>query len=80
MDKFLEIVFLNYADSTEADRSIEKHFEPLMAYLKEQVSQKIYKEIEDILSDCATNSSRYYAVEGMKLAIGVMNGTYVPDI
>lgn len=55
-------------------------FEPLMERLKGIVSESVYDELLELLIDCTTDSNRFYAVEGMKLAIGIMDGTYVPKI
>ena len=81
MDKFLEIVFLNYTDGEEEvkERYMEI-FNPLLERIREQVSEKIYESLVETLIDCANASNIFYAVEGLKLAIGVMNGTYTPTI
>ena len=55
-------------------------FEPLMKKLKGIVSESVYDELLGLLIDCTTDRNRFYAVEGMKLAIGIMDGTYVPKI
>lgn len=55
-------------------------FEPLMEKLKGIVSESVYDELLELLIDCTTDSNRFYAVEGMKLAIGIMDGTYVPKV
>lgn len=55
-------------------------FEPLMERLKGIVSESVYDELLELLIDCTTDSNRFYAVEGMKLAIGIMDGTYVPKV
>lgn len=55
-------------------------FEPLMERLKGIVSESVYDELLELLIDCTTDNNRFYAVEGMKLAIGIMDGTYVPKI
>jgi hypothetical protein len=44
------------------------------------VSESVYDELLELLIDCTTDNNRFYAVEGMKLAIGIMDGTYVPKV
>ena len=44
------------------------------------VSESVYDELHELLIDCTTDNNRFYAVEGMKLAIGIMDGTYVPKV
>jgi hypothetical protein len=80
MEKFLEIVYSNQlADSEKGDEYI-KIFAPLMEKLKDTLSEKLYDEVEELFTDCAVDASRFYAVEGMKLAISIMNGTYIPTM
>lgn len=80
MDKFLEIVYLNQlADSDKGDR-YEEIFKPLMEKIKGLVSYEIYRDLEDLFNDCVTENNRFYAVEGMKLAIGIMDGSYIPKL
>ena len=80
MDKFLEIVYSNQlADSDKGDK-FEDFFKPLMNKLKETVSEELYSDFEDLFLTCAVDNNRFYAVEGMKLAIGIMDGTYIPTV
>ena len=80
MDKFLEIVYSNQlADSDKGDK-FEDFFKPLMNKLKETVSEELYRDFEDLFLTCAVDNNRFYAVEGMKLAIGIMDGTYIPTV
>lgn len=80
MDKFLEIVYTNQFASGEQGDEFEKIFAPLMEKLKETLSENLYKEIEELFIDCCMENNRFYAVEGMKLAIGIMDGTYIPKV
>lgn len=81
MDKFLEIVFMDYAENNEEiNNAFEEQFQPILSHIKELVSENIYLDIEEILVNCAVVSTRFYAVEGMKLALDVMNGKYVPKM
>lgn len=80
MDKFLEIVYSNQlADSEKGDEFI-KTFAPFMDKLKGLLSESVYEELEESFIDCCVQNNRFYAVEGMKLAIGIMNETYIPKI
>ena len=80
MEKFLEIVYLNQFSSGENGDEFLKIFIPLLDRLKELLSEKLYDEIEQLFVDCCVQNNSFYAVEGMKLAIGIMNGTYIPKI
>ena len=51
-----------------------------MNKLKETVSEELYRDFEDLFLTCAVDNNRFYAVEGMKLAIGIMDGTYIPTV
>ena len=80
MEKFLEIVYTNqFADGEKGDEFF-KIFDPLLERLKELLSEKLYEEIEELFIDCCAENNSFYAVEGMKLAIGIMNGTYIPKV
>ena len=66
MDKFLEITFENQIlATTDGDKFVE-FFAPFMEKLKGIVSAELYEEFDD----------RFYGVQGMKLAMGVLDGTY----
>lgn len=80
MDKFLRIVYANQLADSEKGEMFQTHFEPLMSRLQELVSPKIFDELEELWAECAVLSSEFYAVEGMKLAIGIMDGTYIPTV
>ena len=80
MDKFLEIVYTNQFASGEHGDDFEKYFAPLMEKLKDTLSESLYNEIEETFVDCCVENNRFYAVEGMKLAIGIMEGSYIPTV
>lgn len=80
MDKFLEIVYMNQLADSEIGGKYEEVFKPLMDKLKSLLSTEIYEEILELFNDCATENNTLYAVEGMKLAIGIMDGTYIPTV
>jgi hypothetical protein len=77
MDEFLKIVYLSQEESG-AISNPEDCFEPLKKRLKELLSPTLYDEAEEILNECIVDDETYYAVAGMKLAIGVMGKTYKP--
>lgn len=80
MDKFLDIVYTNQlADGKKGDEFI-KTFAPFLEKLKDLLSEKLYEEIEELFTDCCSQNNRFYAVEGMKLAIEIMEGTYIPKV
>lgn len=80
MDNFLEIVCDNQimATTEQGDKYIEI-FEPFMNKLNDIVSDKVYSELEETFNSCAAENNSFYAVSGMKLAIGIMNGSYIPQ-
>ena len=77
MDKFLEIVYLNQLAGSDKGDRYEELFKPLMEKIKGLVSYEIYMDLEDLFNDCATANNRFYAGEGMKLAICIMDGSYI---
>lgn len=80
MEKFLEIVYSNQlADSQKGDEYI-KIFAPFLDRLKDLLSPKLYEELEELFIDCCVSNNSFYAVEGMKLAIGIMDGSYIPTM
>jgi hypothetical protein len=80
MDKFLEIVCMSQIQDGENGEKYLKIFEPLLKRLQEIVSKDIYEELWEIFVECSSTNNSFYAVEGMKLAIEIMNGSYVPNI
>ena len=80
MDKFLEIVYMNQLADSEIGGKYEEIFKSLMNKLKSLLSTEIYEEMLELFNDCATENNAFYAVEGMKLAIGIMDGTYIPTL
>lgn len=78
MDKFLEVVYINQLASGENGDKFDEFFKPLMDKLRSTVSEELYEDFQEIFTNCAVDNNRFYAVEGMKLAIGIMDGTYIP--
>ena len=80
MEKFLEVVYMNQLGNGEKGDEFLNTFAPFLQKLQDILNQKLYEEIQEIFLDCATECNRFYAVEGMKLAIGIMDGTYIPIV
>lgn len=80
MDKFLEIVYESQVSCKSTNNSYKERFAPLQERLQSLLSESLYNEVEEILCSCATEYSSFHATEGMKLAIEIMNGTYIPTI
>ena len=80
MDKFLEIVYTNQLADSEKGDKFEEFFKPLMDKLKSTVSEELFNQFEDLFMDCAVENNRFYAVEGTKLAIGILDGTYITKV
>ena len=78
MDKFLEIVYFNQFSSGKYGDKFEEFFKPFMDKLKATVSGELYRDFEDLFATCAVENNNFYAVEGMKLAISIMDGSYIP--
>ena len=77
MDKFLDLAFRNHIRNN--DKITDKFFvtlEPIMDEFRKYVSKEIADDIQDkLFIDLATTALEYAGVEGMKLAIGVIDGT-----
>lgn len=76
MDKFLEITFENQILATKDGDKFVEHFAPFMEKLKGIVSAELYEEFDELLNGCANQNNIFYSVQGMKLAMGVLDGTY----
>lgn len=81
MDKFLEVVYSSQiAESAEKGDKCIEFFQPLMDEIKGIVNEKVYERLSELFMACASRNDSYYAVEGMKLAISIMDGSYVPQV
>lgn len=80
MDRFLEIVYSNQLSNSEKGIMYQQFYEPFMDKIKGIVSKEIYDELEELFNDCSADNNRFYAVEGMKLAIGIMDGSFIPVV
>ena len=80
MEKFLEIIYASQLSDSEKGDTYLEFFKPILETLKKTLRKELYDEIFEEFIDCSTECNRFYAVEGMKLAIGIMNGTYIPKV
>ena len=80
MDKFLEIVCLGQFDENGFSDKYMEFYKPTLDLLKGILSEAMYSKVEEQFIEDSCNNKRFYSVEAMKLAIGIMNGTYVPSI
>lgn len=83
MDRFLRHSFTQwiYGDNMEGCVKLDKQFNEvidrtLYKYLSKEVAQEISEEIGKVYVDLRIE----FGVEGMKLAIGTMNGTIEPTL
>lgn len=77
MNKFLEIIYMNQIMDEDWDKC-EENFAKFKNRLKEIVSNEVFEELDELLTDCITENNAMYAVDGMKLAIGVLDGAFIP--
>lgn len=80
MDEFLKIVCMSQLGDSEKGDAFIKHFAPFMDRLKSLLSESLYLELEELFTDCCVENNEFYATEGAKLAIEIMNGSYIPKI
>ncbi len=80
MDKFLELVYQSQiADEPEGEMWY-KFFLDFIMTLEGAVDEETFDKLYELLIDAITENNRYYAVKGMELAIGILNGTYVAKV
>lgn len=80
MDKFLEIIYQNQIVDEEDGEKWYEFFLPLIMALEDTVSDRVFQELQELLIDAIAENNKYYCVKGMKLAIGIANGTYIPKV
>ena len=69
MDQFLKVIYLNYMEEKDMGDDFFEYFKEFT-----------YKDFIDVFTDCAVENNEHYFIEGMKLAINIMNKKYVPTI
>lgn len=81
MDEFLKVVYNAHVETYGiSDKSYDELYKPFLNRLKEIVSQKLYEELEELFTGCTIENNIYYGVEGMKLAMSIMEKKYIPQI
>ncbi len=76
MDKFLELSFRNHIrNNDELSDKFFKKLEPILDEMRKYLSKEIADDLEDSFCELATDAMEFAGVEGMKLAIGVIDGT-----
>lgn len=83
LDKFLELSFLNYTNDTASDEfagKVDDLFEPIIDRINSLLAMNIAAEIEDDIMQAYLTTMTLSGVEGMKVAIGVMNGSIKQNI
>lgn len=83
LDKFLELSFLNYTNDRSSDEftgKVDALFEPIIEKIHSLLNKEIADDIEDSIMMAYLSTSTLAGVEGMKVAIGVMNGSIKQNI
>lgn len=75
-DKFLELSFMNHIrNNDELVIEYENCFDKMLEMIKDTVSKKIFEQIYEEFMSAETDALFCAGVLGMKLAIGVIDGT-----
>lgn len=80
MDEFLKVIYLNYMEEKDMGDDFFKYFKEFTDKMHDTFSESAYKDFIDVFTDCAVENNEHYFIEGMKLAINIMNKKYVPTI
>lgn len=81
MDEFLKVVYNEHIAKPEiGNKTYEEFYKPFFDRLQELVSPKLFEELDELFTGCSVENTMYYGVEGMKLAISIMEKRYVPQI
>lgn len=82
MDKFLELAFtsqiadVNREYNDKVNGIVDEFTDELKKYLSSEITEELAEELFGVVSQI----SKLSGTEGMKLAIGIMNGTYIPVV
>lgn len=79
MNKFLEIVYVSQMEG-EFEKVYDENFAPVLERLQQLLSNSLYEEVSEILFDCSMEFGKAHATKGMEIAIGVMDGSYIPKM
>lgn len=78
MDEFLKIVFEAHVEQSDvADKSYNEFCKPFLYRLQELVSEKLFTELEELFTRCNIDNINFYGVEGMKIAIDILEKKYI---
>ncbi len=80
MDQFLKVIYLNYMEEKDMGDDFFEYFKEFTDKMHDTFSESAYKDFIDVFTDCAVENNEHYFIEGMKLAINIMNKKYVPTI
>lgn len=80
MDEFLKVIYLNYMEEKNMGDDFFEFFKEFTDKMHDTFSESAYKDFIDVFTDCAVENNEHYFIEGMKLAINIMNKKYVPTI
>lgn len=80
MDEFLRVIALHRMGELETYSFDNEHTDKFLNHIKSLVSDKIYMDLEPEFTDAVTESTETAFLEGMKLAIAIMEKKYVPTI
>lgn len=80
MDEFLKVIYLNYTEEKDMVDDFFEYFKEFTDKMHDTFSESTYKDFIDVFTDCAVENNEHYFIEGMKLAINIMNKKYVPTI
>lgn len=80
MDEFLKVIYRNYASENGLSDAFLGYFEGLTEKINKTVSADLSNDFLETLVDCAVENNERYFVEGMKLAIDIMEKKYIPRI
>ena len=80
MDEFLKVIYLNYMEEKDMGDDFFEYFKKFTDKMHDTFSESAYQDFIDVFTDCAVENNEHYFIEGMKLAINIMNKKYVPTI
>lgn len=80
MSRFLELVYQSQIADEEEGKEWYKFFLDFIMTLEGAVDEETFDKLYELFIDATTECNRFYAVKGMELAIGILNGTYVAKI
>ena len=80
MDEFLKVIYLNYMEEKDMGDDFFEYFKEFTDKMHDTFSESAYKDFIDVFTDCAVENNEHYFIEGMKLAINIMNKKYTPTI